>query len=132
MEARLFLLQRVTAMVLAPLVAVHLIVILIAVRGGLTAAEIQARTEGNWAFAGFYAVFVIAAALHAPIGLRNVLREWTGIRGTLLDLAMVVFAVFLAGAGLRAVVAVTVGVAGLSILVAVGIARGQRASSPIS
>ena len=34
--------------------------------------------------------------------------------------------------GTGAVVAVTVGVAGLSILVAVGIARGQRASSPIS
>ena len=38
MEARLFLLQRVTAMILAPLVVVHLVVILIAVRGGLTAA----------------------------------------------------------------------------------------------
>lgn len=34
--------------------------------------------------------------------------------------------------GTGAVVAVTVGVAGLSILVAFGIARGQRASSPIS
>ncbi len=109
MEARLFLLQRITAMIMAPLVAVHLVVILIAVRGGLTAAEIQARTEGNWAFAGFYALFVLAAALHAPIGLRNVLREWTGLGGRPLDLAMLVFGVFLALAGLRAVAAVTGG-----------------------
>ena len=109
MDARLFLLQRLTAMVLAPLVAVHLIVILIAVRGGLTAAEIQARVEGNWAFAGFYALFVFAAALHAPIGLRNVLREWTGLKGRPLELAMLAFGAFLAVAGLRAVVAVTGG-----------------------
>ena len=109
MEARLFLIQRLTAMILAPLVAVHLIVILIAVRGGLTAAEIQARTEGSLAFAVFYVLFVLSAALHAPIGLRNILREWTDFGGRPLDLAMLVFAVILAVAGLRSVAAVTGG-----------------------
>lgn len=109
MEEKLFLIQRVTAIILAPLVAVHLIVILVAVRGGLTAAEIQARTEDNWVFAGFYALFVLAAALHAPIGLRNILREWTGFGGRRLDLAALVFAFVLTLAGLRAVLAVTGG-----------------------
>lgn len=108
-ERRLFLVQRLTAVILVPLVAIHLIVIMIAVRGGLTAAEIQARTEGSLAFAIFYSLFVLAAALHAPIGLRNVLREWTGFSGRPLDLAMLAFGLLLAVAGLRAVAAVTGG-----------------------
>jgi fumarate reductase subunit C len=37
--ARLYLLQRATALILAPLVLVHLGLILIAVEGGLTAAS---------------------------------------------------------------------------------------------
>lgn len=109
MEARLFLLQRLTAMILAPLVVVHLIVILIAVRGGLSAAEIQARTEGSVVWAVFYGLFVICAAVHAPIGLRNVLREWTALGGRALDAAMAGFALVLALLGLRAVMAVTGG-----------------------
>src|SRR5690606_5160505 len=74
---KLFVAQRLSAFVLALAVAVHLATILYAVRGGLTAGEILARTHGNPAFALFYAAFVIAVAVHAPIGLRNVLREWT-------------------------------------------------------
>ncbi len=82
MTAILFLAQRATAFVLALAVAVHLGTILYAVRGGLTAAEILGRTHGNIAFLLFYGLFVIAVAIHAPIGLRNVLREWTRWRGT--------------------------------------------------
>ena len=109
METRLFLIQRLTAMALVPLVAIHLIGILVAVRGGLMAAQIQARTEGSWLFALFYGLFVVCAALHAPIGLRNVLREWTGMGGRPLDMAMLAFAVLLGLAGLRSVAAVTGG-----------------------
>ena len=47
MERRLFLLQRLTAMALAPLVLVHLGLVLVAIRGGLTAGEILARTQGS-------------------------------------------------------------------------------------
>ena len=68
--ARLFLLQRASAGVLAVAVLVHLATIIVAVRGGLSAGEILARTSGNLAWLGFYALFVIAAAIHAPIGLR--------------------------------------------------------------
>ncbi|HVV62158.1 MAG TPA: succinate dehydrogenase [Pseudolabrys sp.] len=106
MSPRLFLAQRATAFVLAFAVAAHLATILYAIRGGLTAADILARTHGNVWFAGFYGVFVIAVAIHAPIGLRNVLREWTAWRGRSLDVALGLFALLLLVLGFRAIVAV--------------------------
>lgn len=105
-EARLFLLQRASALVLAPLVLVHLGLVIYAVRGGLDAAEILGRTRGSLAWALFYGLFVVAAAVHAPIGLRNILREWTGWRGASLDWAMAAFGMLLLALGLRAVAAV--------------------------
>ena len=74
-QALLWYWQRISAMVLAVCVIVHLVGIIYAVRGGLSAAEILARTRGSWAFAAFYGAFVIACAIHAPIGLANVLAE---------------------------------------------------------
>ena len=106
MSALLFLAQRATAVVLALAVAVHLGTILYAVRGGLTAADILARTHGNLWFLMFYGLFVVAVAIHAPIGLRNVMREWTLWRGRTLDIALALFAVLLLALGLRAVFAV--------------------------
>lgn len=106
MSPLLYLAQRGTAMVLALAVAVHLGTIIYAVRGGLSASEILARTQGNGAFFAFYIVFVIAAAIHAPIGLRSVLREWTGWRGRSLDIVMIACALTLAVLGLRAAAAV--------------------------
>jgi fumarate reductase subunit C len=104
----LFLVQRLSAVVLAIAVAVHLATILYAVRGGLTAGEILARTHHNFAFFAFYSVFVAAVALHAPIGLRNIIREWTRWRGGSLDWALAAFAVMLLALGFRAVYAVYV------------------------
>jgi fumarate reductase subunit C len=106
MTAALFLLQRVSAMVLALAVSVHLATILYAVQGGLTAGEVLARTRGNGWFLAFYVMFVLAVAVHAPIGLRNVLREWTPWRGRSLDLALVVLSLGLLALGLRAALAV--------------------------
>ena len=91
---------------LAAAVAVHLAIILYAVRGGLTAADILARTHGNVAFLLFYGFFVIAVAIHAPIGLRSILREWTAWRGRSLDVALALFAALLLALGFRAVFAV--------------------------
>jgi fumarate reductase subunit C len=105
MTVTLFVLQRVSAAVLALAVAVHLATIVYAVRGGLTAGEIVARTEGNLAYLVFYLVFVAAVAVHAPIGLRNVLREWLRWQGRTCDAALVVFAVALFVLGTRAVLA---------------------------
>ena len=108
MEVRLFALQRVSAMVLGPLVTVHLGLILYAIGGGLTADEILARTQGNVGWAIFYGVFVLAVSVHAPIGVRNVLKEWTPWRSRSLDVAMLILAAALLAMGLRAVWAVIV------------------------
>lgn len=106
MSTRLYLLQRASAMVLAPLVLIHLAVILFAVGEGLSAAEILARTRGSPGWALFYGLFVLAAALHGPIGLRTVIGEMTPWRGRGLDLAMILLGLLLLALGLRAVAAV--------------------------
>lgn len=107
MERRLFLLQRLTAVLLAPLVLVHLGVVVAAVRGGLSAAEILGRTQGSVGWALFYGLFVLAAAVHAPIGLRTVLIEWTPLGDRIAGRLALVFCLLLLVLGLRAVWAVT-------------------------
>jgi fumarate reductase subunit C len=102
----LFVAQRVTAFVLALAVAVHLATIIYAVRGGLTAADILGRTRGNGWFLALYLVFVLAVAIHAPIGLRNIAREWSSWRGPSLDGALVAFCLVLLGLGITAAVGV--------------------------
>jgi fumarate reductase subunit C len=106
MNGRLYLAQRATAFVLTFAVAVHLVTIIYAVRTGLHAGDILARTRGNAAFLAFYIVFAVAASIHAPIGLRSVLREWSGWRGRSLDIAATLFAILLLVLGLRAALAV--------------------------
>jgi fumarate reductase subunit C len=105
MEARLYLAQRLSAMVLAPLTLAHLGLIFWAVQGGLTAAEIGARAQAHPAVPWIYALFAVAAAVHAPIGLRNVLREWTPMPRAWVDRAMAALFVVLLFLGLRAAVA---------------------------
>jgi fumarate reductase subunit C len=104
--ARLLVAQRATAVVLAVAVVIHLATIIYAVRAGLNAGEILGRTRGNALFLAFYAVFVIAASMHAPIGLRNILHEWANWRGRSLDLAMFLVSLILLALGLRAAFAV--------------------------
>jgi len=108
-ETTLWILQRASAAVLALCVTVHLVTIIYATRGGLSAAEILARTRGNNAWLVFYALFVIAVAVHAPIGLRAVCGEWLGWRGASRDFALGLFAAMLAWLGLHAVLGVFVG-----------------------
>jgi fumarate reductase subunit C len=105
-ETRLWIAQRASAAVLAVCVLVHLATIIYAVRGGLTGAEILERTRGNAAWFAFYAIFVLAVTVHAPIGLRAVLGEWLGWRGRSRDIALLAFAMLLAWMGLRAVLGV--------------------------
>jgi len=98
--------QRVSAAVLAVCVVAHLITVIYAVRNGLSAAEILGRTRGNAAWAAFYALFVLAVAVHAPIGLRNFLSETFNWRGSGLNIAVTAIALTLAMWGFRAVYAV--------------------------
>ncbi len=78
--------QRASAAVLAVAVIVHLATVIYAVRGDLTAAEIIARVQGNLAWLIFYVVFVLAAAVHAPIGIRTILLESTRLPPRIVDL----------------------------------------------
>jgi len=105
-ETALWVAQRATAVVLALCVVVHLATIIYAVRGGLSAGEILARTRGSLAWGTFYSVFVIAAAVHGAIGLRTIAAEWLGFRGEAAEFAMTVIALALTIVGLRGVVAV--------------------------
>ena len=81
-ETWLWFAQRASAAVLALCVIVHLITIIYATRGGLSGAEILARTRGNGAWLAFYVVFVLAVAVHVPIGLRTIATEWLGWSGS--------------------------------------------------
>ena len=105
-ESILWIAQRSSAMVLAFCVAVHLATVVYAVQGGLSAAEILARTRGNAAWLAFYTVFVLAVTVHAPIGLRAVLAEWLGWRGRSRDLFLLALSAILTWLGIRAVLGV--------------------------
>lgn len=105
-EMKFWVMQRATAVILALCVVVHLATIIYAVRGGLTASEILGRTRGSLAWGAFYTVFVLAAAVHGAIGLRNIAAEWLGWRGDSAEVAVTVVALTLTMLGLRAVVAV--------------------------
>jgi fumarate reductase subunit C len=107
-EAFLWVAQRGTAVVLALCVVVHLVTIIYAVRGGLSAAEILGRTRGSVMWGAFYITFVIAAAVHGAIGLRAVAAEWLRWRGTGAELAVGAIGLILVVAGLRAVAAVVI------------------------
>lgn len=106
LEARLWLWQRLSAMLLAACVLIHLAGMIFAVRGGLTAAEILERTRGSWALGAFYVLFVAACAVHVPIGLANIAREWWGWRAAAILVPLVGLA--LLALGLRAVYGVIV------------------------
>jgi fumarate reductase subunit C len=107
-QAKLWYWQRLSAMVLAVFVVIHLATIVYAVRGGLTGAEILARTQGSWVIAAFYASFVLACAVHVPIGLARIAEEWLGWSGRRSNVAAMLVAIALAVLGLRAVYAVVV------------------------
>ena len=107
LTARLYMLQRLTALVMAPLVIGHLAVMIYAIQGGLSGAEILGRTQGSAAWFVFYGSFVIAVSIHAAIGLRVVVHETFGLRGTRLELLTWAIATGLFLLGARAVIAVT-------------------------
>lgn len=107
LDIRLYMAQRITALLMAPLVIGHIAVMIYAVQGGLTTDEILGRTQGSTVWFLFYALFVIAVSIHGAIGVRTVLYEWGGVKGTLLSVATVVIGLGLFVLGARAVWAVT-------------------------
>lgn len=104
---RLYMAQRITALLMAPLVLGHLAVMIYAIRGGLSAAEILGRTQGSAAWFLFYGLFVVAISVHGAIGLRVILHEWANLRGRALEVVMWAIGLGLFALGARAVWAVT-------------------------
>jgi fumarate reductase subunit C len=106
MNVRLYVWQRATAALMVPLVLVHIAVIFYATRKGMTAADILSRTRGSVVWASYYGLFVAAASIHATIGVRNVLTEWSPLTDRRAGLFSIVFGLLLAALGARAVFAV--------------------------
>ncbi|MBV1693587.1 MAG: succinate dehydrogenase [Hyphomicrobiales bacterium] len=110
MSFKLYLLQRGTAVLLLPLILVHLAVIFYATAKGLSAASILSRTRGSVGWAAFYGLFVVAAAIHGAIGVRNVVSEWgpDALKRDPRLLALILWGtgIVLCALGLRAVYAV--------------------------
>src|SRR3546814_14351143 len=96
-------------MAMALFVTIHLVVIIYAINGGLSAAEVLARTRGNIIWAVFYTVFVGLVAVHASIGIRNVLVEWAQLKRNAASWVSRLLGLVLLVMGLRAVWAVTFG-----------------------
>lgn len=106
-EFHLYMAQRLSALVMAPFVIVHIGVMIYAIQGGLSAAEILGRTQGSVFWFTFYGMFVIAVSIHASIGLRTILGEWVGLRGGMRDGAASLIGLGLFALGAQAVWAVT-------------------------
>ena len=106
MNVHLYVWQRLTAALMVPLVLVHVAVIFYATRKGMTAADILARTRGSIAWASFYGAFVVAVAIHAAIGVRNVLTEWSPLKDRSTGIFASAVGALLLLLGARAVVAV--------------------------
>ncbi len=97
----LWLLQRGTAVLLALFVLIHLGTIIWATGAGLSAEAIVGRVAGNLPFLIFYALFVLAAALHGAVGLRAVLGDVLRTKGVV-DAICLAFCALLLWLGWRA------------------------------
>jgi fumarate reductase subunit C len=102
-QAKLWYLQRISAMAMAIFVLIHLGIIIYAVHSGLSANAVLGRTQGNWLLGAFYAVFVLACAVHVPIGLQAIAAEWLNWRGRGVGLTAILYGILIAVMGLRAI-----------------------------
>ena len=107
LSLRLYVFQRLSALLMAPFVIGHLAVMIYAIQGGLSAAEILGRTQGSILWFLFYGLFVCAVSFHGAIGLRTIAFEWGGLKGAALEAFMWIVGLGLFALGARAVWAVT-------------------------
>ncbi|GAA0416208.1 succinate dehydrogenase [Cocleimonas flava] len=106
LSIKLYIAQRLTAMLMAPLVLLHLGVMIYAIQGGLSSGEILGRTQGSFFWGLIYGLFVVALSIHAAIGLRVVIYEWLGVTGARLNWITTAIVILLLGLGSKAVYAV--------------------------
>ncbi len=109
LNLQLYMAQRITALIMAPLALGHIAVMIYAVQGGLSAGEILGRTQGSIFWFAFYGTFVLAVSVHAAIGLRVIIHETFGTRGAALTTLSWGIGLVLFAMGGRAVMAVTGG-----------------------
>ena len=107
LDVRLYMLQRLTALIMAPLVLVHLAVMIYAIQGGLSAAEILGRTQGSVFWFLFYGLFVLSVSVHAAIGLRVIISETLKVGGTQLTILSWAFFLIALYLGIKALIGVT-------------------------
>ena len=67
LDIRLYMAQRLSALIMVPLVIGHIAVMIYAVQGGLTVNEILGRTQGSFAWFLFYGSFVVAVSVHGAM-----------------------------------------------------------------
>ena len=103
----LYLTQRITALIMIPLVFGHLATMIYAIGGGLSAGEILLRTQGSIFWGLFYSLFVLAATIHGAIGLRTLLLEYIQIDGIYINIITIFIASGFLVLGASAVIAVT-------------------------
>ena len=107
LDLRLYIAQRLTALIMVPLTLGHIAVMIYAIQGGLSAGEILSRTQGSLGWAMFYGTFVAAVSLHAAIGLRVIVHETFNLKGMGLSVFTWATCALLLYTGARAVIAVT-------------------------
>ena len=107
LDLRLYMAQRITALLMAPFVLGHLGMMIYAIRGGLSAAEILGRTQDSVLWFLFYGTFIAVVSIHGAVGLRVIAFEWGGLKGPALDALMWIVGLGLFALGGRAVWAVT-------------------------
>ena len=107
LDLKLYMLQRLSALVMAPFVMIHIAVIVYAIQGGLSASEILGRTQGSVFWFLFYGLFVLAVSVHAAIGVRVIAHETLGLQGSALRLLTWTILAVLSVLGFYAVLAVT-------------------------
>lgn len=105
---KLYLAQRISALLMAPLVLLHLAVMVYAVQGGLSTGEILGRTQGSWLWGLVYGSFVCAVSIHAAIGIRVVVYEWFNWKEQSLNHLTSIITIALLFLGLRAVYSVVI------------------------
>jgi fumarate reductase subunit C len=101
-ETYLWLAQRLSALILTICITVHIATMIIAVQGGLSSEEIIARIGGSKIWLCFYLVFVTSVAVHAPIGLKSIMREMTQIPMKRIDFLRILFSLIIGVLGIRA------------------------------
>lgn len=107
LDLRLYMAQRISALIMAPLVLGHIGVMIYAIQGGLSTAEILSRTQGSVLWLLFYGLFVVAVSVHGAIGLRVIVYETFGLKGVALGAFTWITGLALLYLGAQAVYAVT-------------------------